>query len=49
MTAIGIGLWLYATLPVSHARQDQSWAVAAVLIGLFLAVYAGRELLQSRR
>jgi hypothetical protein len=49
MTVIGIGLWLYATLPASHARQDESWAVAAVLIGLFLAVYAGRELLLSRR
>ncbi|MGF6601727.1 hypothetical protein P3T23_006478 [Paraburkholderia sp. GAS448] len=49
MTAIGIGLWFYATLSVPPGRQDQSLAVAAMLIGLFLAVYAGRELWHNRR
>ncbi|MFL9993035.1 hypothetical protein PQR34_19435 [Paraburkholderia sediminicola] len=49
MTAIGMGLWFYATLSVPPGRQDESLAVAAVLVGLFMAVYAGRELYRNRR
>jgi len=49
MTAIGMGLWFYATLSAPPGWQDESLAVAAVLIGLFLAVYAGRELCRKRR
>ena len=49
VTAVGIGLWFYGTLSVPPGRQDQSLAVAAMLIGLFLAVYAGRELWHNRR
>jgi hypothetical protein len=49
MTAIGIGLWFYATLSVPPEWQDESLAVAATLIGLFIAVYAGRELRRKRR
>ena len=49
MTAIGIGLWFYGMLSASHGRQDESLAIAAMLIGPFLAVYAGRELWHSRR
>jgi uncharacterized membrane protein len=49
MTAIGMGLWFYATLSVPPGWQDESLAVAATLIGLFLAFYAGRELCRKRR
>jgi drug/metabolite transporter (DMT)-like permease len=49
MTAIGMGLWFYATLSIDSGRQDESLAVAATLVGLFLAVYAGRELRRKRR
>ncbi|MGF6636498.1 hypothetical protein [Paraburkholderia sp. MM6662-R1] len=49
MTAIGMGLWFYATLSTAPERHDESLAVAAVLIGLFLAVYAGLELCHKRR
>jgi hypothetical protein len=49
MTAIGMGLWFYATLSVPPGWQDESLAVAATLVGLFLAVYAGRELCRKRR
>jgi hypothetical protein len=49
MTAIGIGLWFYATSSAPTGRQDESLAVAAMVIGLFLAVYAGRELRHKRR
>jgi drug/metabolite transporter (DMT)-like permease len=49
MTAIGMGLWFYASLSAPPGRQDESLAVAAMLIGLFAAVYAGRELWQKRR
>jgi hypothetical protein len=49
MTAIGMGLWFYATLSPASGRRDESLAVAAVIVGLFSAVYAGRELCQKRR
>lgn len=49
MTAIGIGLWFYVAVSVPPGRQDESLAVAATLIGVFLAVYAGRELCRKRR
>jgi hypothetical protein len=49
ITAVGIGLWFYATLSASPGRQDESLAVAAMLMGLFLVVYAGRELYRNRR
>jgi drug/metabolite transporter (DMT)-like permease len=49
MTAIGMGLWFYASSLVPPGRQDESLAVAAMLIGLFAAVYAGRELWQKGR
>ncbi len=49
MTAIGMGLWFYASSLVPPGRQDESLAVAAMIIGLFLAVYAGRELCHKRR
>lgn len=49
MTAIGIGLWFYATSSAPSGRQDESLAVVAVMVGLFSAVYAGRELCHKRR
>jgi len=49
MTAVGIGLWFYATSQAPAGRQDESLAVAAVIVGLFSAVYAGRELCHKRR
>ncbi|MGF6766874.1 hypothetical protein P3T24_007235 [Paraburkholderia sp. GAS33] len=49
MTAIGMSLWFHATLSIDSGRHDESLAVAATLIGLFLAVYAGRELRRKRR
>jgi divalent metal cation (Fe/Co/Zn/Cd) transporter len=49
MTVVGIGLWFYATSLAPTGRQDESLAVAAMVIGLFLAVYAGRELRHKRR
>ena len=49
MTAIGMGLWFYATSSAPSGRQDESLAVAAVIVGLFSAVYAGRELCHKRR
>ncbi len=49
MTAIGMGLWFYATRSIDSGRQDESLAVAATLVGLFFAVYAGRELRRKRR
>jgi hypothetical protein len=49
MTAVGIGLWFYATSSVPAGRQDESLAVAALIVGLFSAVYAGRELSHKRR
>lgn len=48
-TTIGMGLRFYATLSASPGRQDESLAVAAMLIGLFLAVYAERELRHKLR
>jgi hypothetical protein len=49
MTAIGMGLWFYAMSSLPSGRQDESLAVAAGIVGLFSAVYAGRELCHKRR
>ncbi|WP_345815887.1 hypothetical protein AAGS40_16655 [Paraburkholderia sp. PREW-6R] len=49
MTFVGMGLWFNTTLAVMPERQEQSLAVASMLVGLFLAVYAGREVCRQRR
>ena len=49
MTAIGVGLWCYATMAATVGQFDESFAVAAMLVGLFSAVYAGRELTHKHR
>jgi hypothetical protein len=47
-TAAGVGLWRHVPVIFSTVRQSDSVAVAAILIGLFSAVYAGRELYRRR-
>ena len=49
MTAIGVGLWCYATMTATAGQTDESFAVAAMLVGVFSAVYAGRELSHKHR
>ncbi|WP_429298319.1 hypothetical protein [Paraburkholderia sp. GAS199] len=49
MTIVGLGLWFYAASSAHPGRQDESLAVAALLIGLFSVVYSGRELRHKRR
>jgi apolipoprotein N-acyltransferase len=48
MTAVGIGLWWYAETLHAPTQFDESVAVAATLIGVFLVVYAGREIHHKR-
>ncbi len=49
LTAIGVGMWFYATSSVPPGWQDESFAVGAVLVGVFVVVFAGRELLDKHR
>lgn len=49
MTAVGIGLWYCAETANSSGRTDESVAIAATPIGVFSAVYAGREILHRRK
>ena len=44
VAAAGVGLWCDAKLSASAGRLDEPLAVAAVLIGLFAAIYAAHEL-----
>lgn len=48
ISAVGLGLWFYARTS-SSSEGDQSVAVAAVLIGVFLTVYAAREIGRRKR
>lgn len=48
ITAIGAALWRHATLARFPVGGNESLAVAAILIGLFSAIYAGRELFRRR-
>lgn len=41
---VGIGLWIYAKSMHPGSRLDESLAMATIVIGVFLTVYAGREL-----
>ena len=45
---VGIGLWCYAETAYSADRTDELAAVASVLIGVFPAVCAGREIHRKR-
>ncbi|MCP3727521.1 hypothetical protein M3I53_31125 [Paraburkholderia sp. CNPSo 3272] len=40
----GIGIWIYAESSEPGDSLDESLAMAAMLVGTFLAVYAGREI-----
>ncbi|OAJ56772.1 hypothetical protein A6V36_33310 [Paraburkholderia ginsengiterrae] len=44
LTFVGIGLWIYAKSINPGSRLDESLAMATIVIGAFLTVYAGREL-----
>lgn len=44
LAAVGIGLWYGARLSASGGTLDESLAVASLLIGVFVAIYAGHEL-----
>jgi hypothetical protein len=46
---VGIGLWIYGKSPQPGSRLDESLAMTAMLIGAFLAVYAGREITHRHR
>lgn len=46
---VGIGLWIYAESSQPVSRLDESLAMAAMLVGAFLAVYAGREISHRHR
>lgn len=45
----GIGLWIYAKSSGAGDSLDESLAMAAMLVGTFLAVYAGREIRHRHR
>jgi hypothetical protein len=44
MTLAGIGLWCGALLAASPGRYDESLAIAAIIVGVFAAIYAAHEL-----
>lgn len=48
MTAIGVALWCHGAISW-HDTVDQSLGVAALLVGIFMSVYAGREIFHGRR
>jgi hypothetical protein len=45
----GIGIWIYMKSSEPGAPLDESFAMAAMLVGTFLAVYAGREIWHRHR
>ncbi|WP_260854649.1 hypothetical protein [Paraburkholderia sp. BCC1884] len=49
MTAVGAGLWWHASSSTAPTGLDESSATAAMLIGVFLGIYSGRELFHQRR
>ena len=49
LSAAGLGLWFQASASSSSSERDQSVAVAAIVIGVFLTVYAAREIGRSKR
>ena len=44
VTLAGVGLWCDAKLSQAAGRFDEPLAVAAVLVGVFAAIYAAHEL-----
>lgn len=45
----GIGIWIYVKSSEPGNSHDESLAMAAMLVGTFLAVYAGREIRHRHR
>ena len=44
LVAVAIGIWIYVKSLQPGDSLDESLAMAAMLLGVFLAVYAGREI-----
>jgi uncharacterized membrane protein HdeD (DUF308 family) len=44
MTVAGIGLWCDAKLSVAASPYDEPLGIAALLVGVFAAIYAVHEL-----
>jgi len=44
LTVAGIGIWIYVKSSEPGNSLDESLAMAALLVGTFLAVYGGREI-----
>ncbi|MCO5396757.1 NADH dehydrogenase [ubiquinone] 1 beta subcomplex subunit 3 [Ralstonia soli] len=49
MTAVGVVLWRYMKESEHVTQLDESLAVGAVLIGVFMVIYAGREIHRQKR
>ncbi len=49
LAGTGIVIWIYVKSSQSGDSIDESLAMAAMLVGAFLAVYAGREIIRGRR
>jgi len=45
----GIGIWIYVKSSEPGDSLDESLAMGAMLVGTFLAVYAGREIRHRHR
>lgn len=44
LSAVGVALWCDARLSASASRLDEPLAVASLLVGVFVAIYAGHEI-----
>lgn len=44
LSVAGVALWCEAKISTSASPLDESLAVASLLIGVFVAIYAGHEL-----
>ena len=49
LMAIGIGIWVFVKSSQPGDFFDESLAIAAMLVGASLAVYAGREIRHGHR
>jgi hypothetical protein len=49
LTVAGIGIWIYVKSSEPGNSLDESLATASMLVGTFLAVYAGQEIRHGHR
>jgi len=49
LVVAGIGIWIYVKASEPGDSLDESLAMAAMVVGTFLAVYAGREIRHRNR